>query len=250
MLGINRSFKGRLLALGTLPVLIQSVAAFNLTNPQWCTDGAAVKFAQYAPAPGVNWTGDAGTWLNNAGAAGWATTTSRNGVGVGAIMVWTGQLGHVAVITGISSTGFTVTEMNMGAIDPVKGYPYTVNFAKFTTRTFTYKGPFDRYRTDGTVSLSFAGFILPRRVDLNQQAFTDTQARAAVDSRFRGVISGSFGVDVNWDPNWELCWATFNFAWFRTVTIYHATSKSDARVRYTMFYDPDRRAWTDWIQAR
>lgn len=205
------------------------------------------------PEPGLNWRGNAGTWLENAKAQGWQTTVAPTGAEVGAIMVWTGNLGHVGVVTRGWNGGFEITEMNMGALDPVRGYPYTVNFGKWTTRQFTVSNGLDRYGANGEVTLIFSGFILPRKavaVDLSQQALADLKRRSEADSRFSTLVNGTFGIDPNWDPSFELRWVTFGFTWSRRVTIYHATYKQNPGVRFTIFYDPDRRAWTNWEPAK
>lgn len=99
--------------LSTVLLALATCSATAKTNPfemGWCTWAAAELFNAAAPDPGVNWTGDAGTWLAKAKAAGWETTTSRNGAEVGAIVVWIGNLGHVAVVPKTWRGGFQVTE--------------------------------------------------------------------------------------------------------------------------------------------
>jgi len=84
---------------------------------------------------------------------------------------------------------------------------------------------------------------------LDQQAIRDMENRAASDSRFLSVIAGTFGKDLDWYPNWELRQMDFNFSGGRIVTMYHATSKSDSSIRYTIFWDPDTNSWNGWEQA-
>jgi surface antigen/LysM repeat protein len=59
----------------------------------------------------VPWSGNAGTWLYHAKAAGYATGRAPK---VGAIVVTTENryYGHVALVTGVSGDSFTVSEMN------------------------------------------------------------------------------------------------------------------------------------------
>lgn len=81
------------------------------------------------------------------------------------------------------------------------------------------------------------------------RAIDDTYARAERDGRFGSVVVGSFGKDVNWSPDWELRWLSFNFSGGRSVRIYQATYKANASLRYTIFWDPDGGRWTNWERA-
>ncbi len=81
------------------------------------------------------------------------------------------------------------------------------------------------------------------------RAVDDAYARAVRDSRFGSVVVGSFGTNLNWSPDWELRWLDFSFSGGRTVRIYHATYKTDASLRYTIFWDPDTGRWTNWVRA-
>jgi len=88
-------------------------------------------------------------------------------------------------------------------------------------------------------------------VGLDQQAQQGMIRRATHDSRFGIAIIETFGKNLNWPgyPDWELRWMNFNFTGDRTVTIYHATYKPDASVRYTIFLDPDTNQWSGWTQV-
>jgi surface antigen len=58
----------------------------------------------------IPWSGNAGTWLYHAKAAGYATSKTP---AVGSIMVSSESWwGHVALVTGVSGNTFTVSEMN------------------------------------------------------------------------------------------------------------------------------------------
>jgi surface antigen len=62
----------------------------------------------------VTWNGNAGDWLVNAKAQGVATAGTPT---VGAIVVYPAgraysQYGHVAIVTAVDATGYTVSEMN------------------------------------------------------------------------------------------------------------------------------------------
>jgi hypothetical protein len=63
----------------------------------------------------VTWSGDAGEWLANAAAQGVPTTAVPS---LGAIAVWPAgagydaRHGHVAVVTAVAPTSYTVSEMN------------------------------------------------------------------------------------------------------------------------------------------
>lgn len=47
----------------------------------------AQEFDKLAPAPGLDWTGDASEWAYNAANKGWVTKTSLEGVKVGALLI-------------------------------------------------------------------------------------------------------------------------------------------------------------------
>ena len=84
-------------------------------------------------------------------------------------------------------------------------------------------------------------------VSADQQARTDILATAGADRRFTVPGSLALSSNLNWDPNWELRWATLQFSGGRWVTIYHARYKGNQNVRATGFYDPDQRnAWQGW----
>ncbi|HEV2009902.1 MAG TPA: CHAP domain-containing protein [Candidatus Limnocylindria bacterium] len=62
----------------------------------------------------VSWSGNAGDWLANARAQGFATADTPT---VGAIAVYRpggdySRYGHVAIVVGVSPSGYTVSEMN------------------------------------------------------------------------------------------------------------------------------------------
>jgi hypothetical protein len=78
------------------------------------------------------------------------------------------------------------------------------------------------------------------------QAAQDMARRASRDSRFGSAIVGSLGVNTGWGPDWELRWMDFAFSNGRQVRLYHATSKANRAVRYTIYVDPDRGTWTSW----
>ena len=89
------------------------------TNPPGeCTSWAAALWPGHH-GRGVTWSGDAWEWLANAAAQGYATSSTPT---LGAIAVWprhyipgndATQYGHVAVVTAVASTTYTVTEMNV-----------------------------------------------------------------------------------------------------------------------------------------
>lgn len=59
----------------------------------------------------------------------------------------------------------------------------------------------------------------------------------------------TFGGNPQWDPKWELRWATFSFTQNRAVKVYHATYKDDAAQRFVGFSDPDLGTWNGWSAA-
>jgi surface antigen len=91
-----------------IPLLIPSptpIPAYKGFAPGYCTYYAAQSFDAVAPAPHVNWRGNAGQWLANAASAkaGWKTSTVSREAVVGAIVVWRhGRSGHVAIVEQVS----------------------------------------------------------------------------------------------------------------------------------------------------
>jgi len=114
------------------------------------------------------------------------------------------------------------------------------------TFTITLQGTSGGVIKETTVQLTVSA---AQTVSLDQQAQTDMRNAAQRDSRFGSAISGSFGVDRNWDPSWELRWMDFYFTQGRVVRMYHATSKSNSSYRLTSFWNPDTGQWTSWQQA-
>ncbi|MHB8688117.1 MAG: CHAP domain-containing protein [Candidatus Dormibacteraceae bacterium] len=119
-----------LILLVTFPAVVGSAAATIATTPH---PAPAVRLFSWVPAGGypdhfpygqctwwaaynrhVTWNGNAGDWLANASAQGFHTQPMPS---VGAIAVYRpgsgySQLGHVAVVVEVSSTTYTVSEMN------------------------------------------------------------------------------------------------------------------------------------------
>ena len=119
-----------LILLVTFPAVVGSAAATIATAPH---PAPAVRLFSWVPARGypnhfpygqctwwaaynrhVTWNGNAGDWLANASAQGFHTQPTPS---VGAIAVYRpgsgySQLGHVAVVVAVSSTTYTVSEMN------------------------------------------------------------------------------------------------------------------------------------------
>lgn len=98
--------------------------------------------------------------------------------------------------------------------------------------------------------------VLAGCVDLDDQARNDVMEAATRDGRFirQGqfleVLPTSFFKNLNWSPGaWELRSLTFRFLNNRAVIVYQATSIQNRNLRYTEFFDPDRNAWTGWVQA-
>ncbi len=81
---------------------------------------------------------------------------------------------------------------------------------------------------------------------LDAQAKQDMVNRASSDLRFGNPISETFGKNLEWSPDWELRWMSFNFTSNRSVLIYHITSKHNSSVRYTIFWDPDSNSRNGW----
>jgi 6-phosphogluconolactonase (cycloisomerase 2 family) len=81
------------------------------------------------------------------------------------------------------------------------------------------------------------------------QARQDLLARAAADSRFGAPLFGTFGVDLLWQPGYELRWLGFQFAGDRLVVVFQATSTVDPSQRWLNFVDPDTGTETGWVPA-
>lgn len=82
--------------------------------------------------------------------------------------------------------------------------------------------------------------------DLDSIARREIATRVAHDERFRTPIDGSFGIDLAWDPRWELRWLDLNVAGNRRVRVFHIAARANRTLRYMGFTDPDTRAWIGW----
>ena len=136
-----------LILLVTFPALVGSAAATIATAPH---PAPAVRLFSWVPPDGypdhfpygqctwwaaynrhVTWNGNAGDWLTTASAQGLHTQLTP---GVGAIAVYRpgsgySQYGHVAVVIAVSSTTYTVSEMNF------------IGWGRVSTRTVTWPDP-------------------------------------------------------------------------------------------------------------
>jgi surface antigen len=78
-----------------------------------CTNYAAQKFDSVAPAPKLNWNGNAGVWAQKALAAGWRVSMNAFDVHAQSIIVWNdGGYGHVGWIEQVRNGQILVSEMN------------------------------------------------------------------------------------------------------------------------------------------
>ena len=119
-----------LILLVTFPAVVGSAAATIATAPHpapqvqlfsWVPPGGFPDHFPYGQCTwwaaynrNVSWNGNAADWLANASAQGFHTRPIPS---VGAIAVYRpgsgySPLGHVAVVVGVSSTTYTVSEMN------------------------------------------------------------------------------------------------------------------------------------------
>jgi hypothetical protein len=55
--------------------------------------------------------------------------------------------------------------------------------------------------------------------------------------------TGEFCRWLEWQPAWELRWLSVQSSGQPAAYLYHITDKPDPKQRYTMSWDPDRRAW-------
>jgi hypothetical protein len=84
------------------------------------------------------------------------------------------------------------------------------------------------------------------RTPQDHQAHRDMLQQAAATRRLGTPVAGSFGRWLEWHPAWELRWLSFQSSGQPAVYLYHITSKPDPTQRYTLYWDPDRRAWQQW----
>jgi hypothetical protein len=92
---------------------------------------------------------------------------------------------------------------------------------------------------------------------LDYQAQQDMLQRAAQEPRFGATpLYGTCGKNryqgsiVDRETPWEIRSMDFPFAGGRIVTMYHATSRADATVRFTQYCDPDNNGTcTEWISS-
>ena len=232
--------------------------ATNIFDPGWCTYGAAAKFDTVATSPGLDWNGDAGRWVENAAAKSWVTWTSPKMVEPNCIIVWksvNGAAGHVGFVTRVFPGGFEITEMNAGA--PVSGRTdgWTDKAGIYTSHSFTFAAGLDRYNKQNVRTLQFSGYVMPRKVtslrssaSLDAQATIDVNATIVGDSRF-GQWKGAW-VNVNWQPDWQLRGVQFSTGWFQTTTVFHATHRTDPKLRSTIYQDPSSGQWIGWRNFR
>jgi hypothetical protein len=80
----------------------------------------------------------------------------------------------------------------------------------------------------------------------DHQAHRDMRQQAAALGRFGAPVPDSFGTWLAWHPEWELRWMSFQVSGHPSVYVYHITYKLDARYRYTIYRDPERRTWQQW----
>jgi surface antigen len=235
---------------------IHTASATNYFPQGWCTYGAAALFDKVAPAPGLDWNGDAGTWFDNAKAKGWVTNTDPRLAEVNALIVWKsvngvgGGAGHVGMVKQVLAGGIIVTEMNWGKQIPDAEAGWTYNHDIYTTRTLTFASGLS------SPSFKFAGFVMPRKTAaytsntvLNNQALADLQVTRLTNWKFGGMV-GNLSVNRNWDPNFELRYAQFSFIWPATTWIYHATYKNDPKQRYTTYMDIYTGQWVGWNRVK
>ncbi|HEX4949311.1 MAG TPA: CHAP domain-containing protein [Blastocatellia bacterium] len=97
----------------------------NATAPIWktkpehqffggyCTWYAARKWKEFTGLP-VTWSGDGGSWFENAADEGRSVSDDPKAAVKGAIIVWTrrGAAGHVAFVEDVNEDGIFITEMN------------------------------------------------------------------------------------------------------------------------------------------
>ncbi len=128
----------------------------------YCTWFAAKEFGKAAPYGGVEWSGNAGTWRDNAKARGWLCYDSPDIRSLycptGSLVVWkNGGVGHVAVVHSVASNGITIDEMNWGATWIDKPKSKTDRFGYVDRRFLTWA----QVALRG--SYRFSGYVIPWR---------------------------------------------------------------------------------------
>ena len=109
-----------------------------------------------------------------------------------------------------------------------------------TVRYTTYYDPDSENWTEWVLALDYES--------ADQQAIEDMEVMFKDDSRFIGIVAGTFGKDLDqWSTDWELRWMEFLYIGNRTVTVFHATSKSIPSLRAINYFNPDASAWVDWV---
>jgi hypothetical protein len=88
------------------------------------------------------------------------------------------------------------------------------------------------------------------RTPQDHQAHRDMLQQAAAAGHLGAPVPESFGRWLEWQPVWELRWLRFQSSGQPSVYPYHITYKPDPKQRYTMYWDPDRRAWQQWALWR
>lgn len=134
----------------------EAAAKSNPFPPGYCTALACDEFNTFAPEPGCNWRGDAGTWLVNARAAGWPTVANLRDVSTTSIAVWTNRgAGHVGRVIAVYPDGALIREMNVGKMVDARR-SITTGFGKSSTARLSWA------RLAQRDDLVFAGYIIPR----------------------------------------------------------------------------------------
>ena len=87
----------------------------------------------------------------------------------------------------------------------------------------------------------------------DDRARMDVVRAAALDSRFKNVLTETYGKNLAWDPNWELRWIGLNFlnnnGVYWTIYLYQTTYKANPLLRYTQYYDPNTGQHTPWREV-
>ena len=234
-------------------VALSSITTASATNSfpwGWCTWGAAAEFDKYAPGSGCDWRGDAGTWLAKAKAKNWVTYTNARAAEEHAVIVWiNGSMGHVGIVKRVTRDKITIMEMNWGKqLGATDGW--TDKAGIYTTRDLKFSDNLS------SATFKFAGFIMPRKTTphtadsaLDSQAIKDMKALRNSNGNFGGMIPNSLTVDKKWQPGFELRTARFYY-WLGKLTVSHATSVNDPKVRQTYYFEPLNKQAIGWTQVR
>jgi hypothetical protein len=94
--------------------------------------------------------------------------------------------------------------------------------------------------------------LVPGHNYKKDRAQIDMLQAASADTRFKSVTPDIYSENLGWDPNYELRAMRFNYTSTSGSGVSyfnHATNKTNPLLRFTTYYDPDKKVWTNWVQV-